>query len=326
VTTNPNPAVTVVALCYNHERFLIECLESLRAQTFQDFQLIVTDDCSRDSSPQMIEAWLVEYRPDALFIRHEKNAGLCKTLNEALTHARGEFLSMIATDDVWEPDKIARQLEVMRKCPERVAVIYSDALQIDECGNRLPKQFIEDHRPWIEPPSGKIFTHLADGNFIPAMATLIRRRAIETVGGYDERLTYEDYDMWLRLSERYDFIFHPGIVARYRIVSTSIVRTVFIRPTANHSYTLFLICEKWFSSGLLNPTQRELWAEKLWTAAYSLYIHGDARARGCLWKSFAWTRRPRLLILALACSMGISRVTAKKLTSMLMKQPRGSKT
>jgi glycosyltransferase involved in cell wall biosynthesis len=326
VTTKPNPAVTVVATCYNHERFLLECLESIRAQTFQDFQLIVTDDCSRDSSPQMIEAWLAEHRPDAIFIRHEKNVGLCKTLNEALTHARGEFLSMVSTDDVWEPDKIARQLETMRNCPANVAVVYSDAAQMDESGNRLPQNFMEAHSPGKEPPTGSVFPALADGNFIPAMATLIRRSAVEEAGRYDERLTYEDYDMWLKLAYRYDFVFHPGILARYRIVSTSIVRTLFTKPTANHSYSSFLICDRWISTGLLNSIQRKLWADKLATAAYSLYLHGDKRAGGCLWKSFLWTRNPRLLALAMTSSLGISRARAKKLASLFVKHPHGSET
>lgn len=311
------PLVTVIALCYNHERFLIECLESIRAQTFQDFQLIVTDDSSRDNSPGLIDAWLTEHRPDAIFIRHQKNAGLCKTLNEALVHAKGEFISMIATDDVWEMDKIARQLTAMQKLPEQVAVVYSDAVCIDESGTRLPKNFIEDHRPEFKAPSGRLFSVLADGNFIPAMATLIRRNAIEAEGGYDERLTYEDYDMWLRLAQRNDFCFCPGAVARYRIVATSIVRTLFNQPTANHSYSLFLIREKWLSAGALGTAQHKRWAAQQWDAAYSLYVHGDPRASACLWTAVIRTRKLRPLILALACSLGISRVRAKRLTAFM---------
>jgi glycosyltransferase involved in cell wall biosynthesis len=70
------PTVTVIALCYNHERFVLDCLESIRAQTFQDFELIVIDDCSRDHSPQVIANWLAEHYPAARFIRHEVNRGI----------------------------------------------------------------------------------------------------------------------------------------------------------------------------------------------------------------------------------------------------------
>jgi glycosyltransferase involved in cell wall biosynthesis len=310
------PAVTVIALCYNHARFLLECLDSIDAQTCRDFQLIVTDDCSQDGSADMIAAWIAARRPDTVFIRHQKNAGLCSTLNEALAQARGEFISMIATDDVWESDKIAVQLAAARQCANDVAVIYSDASQIDVAGIRLPKNFMEDHRPGRPAPTGAVFSALADGNFIPAMATLIRRSAIAAVGGYDERLTYEDYDMWLRLAARYQFLFCPGAPARYRIVASSMVRTTFVQPSARHYWTQFLIREKFLTSTLLNPAQRAKWSANQADAAYGLYVLGDERAGKALWSAAKRSRRPRLALLAAANSIGISRAGAKRMLSM----------
>ncbi len=310
-------AVTVVALCYNHERFVVECLESIRAQTFQDFELVVTDDCSRDDSPGIIADWLARHRPDAVFIRHSKNAGLCSTLNEALAASNGEFISMVATDDAWAPDKLERQLAFMRTLPPEVAVVYSDAARMDESGAPLEGDFMQTHRPGVAPASGSIFPALADGNFIPAMSTLIRRSAIEAVGGYDERLTYEDYDMWLRLAARYEFAWLPGRVARYRIVSTSMVRTIFEKPNANHSHTLLLIHEKWMRSGRLSATQRTRWARNIWNAAHTLYVLGDPRARGALWTAFARTWSARALLLALASTLGVTRARAKRIQGLL---------
>lgn len=308
------PPVTVIALCFNHERFVIECLESIKAQTFRDFELIVTDDCSRDNSANLIEKWLSENWQDANFIRHEANVGICRTLNEALSVSSGKFISMIATDDVWEPHKIEHQLTFMLTLPENVAVVYSDSARIDELGNRLNLSFIEAHKPGYEPPSGNIFSSLADGNFIPAMSTLIRKSAIESVGNYDEELTYEDYDMWLRLSHKFNFFFQPGIVAKYRIVNTSMVRTLFDNPSPNHSYSVFQICEKWLPSGLLTPLQRKDWVKKQSSAAYSLYCHNDKRAVPCLWISVFRTWKPKLFLLAVTFSLGITRGLAKKLT------------
>lgn len=308
------PSVTVIALCFNHGRFLHECLNSIAAQTFNEFQLIVTDDCSRDNSADLIQAWLSTHRPEAIFIRHTVNAGLCKTLNEALSHASGEFISMIATDDAWEPDKIQKQLTLMRSHTANVAVVYSDASRMDEASLRLETNFIEAHTPTCTRPSGQVFAELANQNFIPAMTTLIRRQAIVDIGGYDERLTYEDYDMWLRLAASYDFVFCPAVLARYRIVATSLVRTVFFQPNAHHYLTLCLICMKWLPSGLLNPSQKSAWADRLWGAAYGLYQLGDTRAKVWLWQAVRYTRKPRALLLAVACSLGISRQFAKRLT------------
>lgn len=314
------PAVTVIALCYNHARFLAQCLDSIAAQTCQDFELIVTDDCSRDESAALIAAWLAEHRPQARFIRHERNAGLCATLNEALAAARGEFISMIATDDTWEPDKIARQLAAMRAAPAGTAVVYSDAWQMDEGGTRLAEGFIEHHRPGFAPPSGRIFAQLASANFIPAMATLIRHAALQAAGGYDERLTYEDYDMWLRLAAEWDFLYCPGKLANYRLVATSIVRTTFRQPPPAHHYTVFLIQEKWLATSLLSPAQRRQWSETQWSAAYFLFEQGDPRAPACLWTAARRTGKPRAWLLAVASTLGITRSGAKRALSLFSRR------
>ncbi|MBH2042331.1 MAG: glycosyltransferase [Comamonadaceae bacterium] len=312
----PAPAVTVIAVCFNHARFLTECLDSIAAQTFQGFQLIVTDDCSRDDSAQLIESWLARHRPDALFIRHGVNVGLCKTLNEALAEARGEFISMVATDDAWEPDKIERQLAAARQAGPQVAVVYSDASRMNEDGVRLEKNFIESHTPECTRPSGQVFAELANRNFIPAMATLIRRQALVDVGLYDERLAYEDYDMWLRLAVRYEFVYVPALVARYRIVSTSMVRTIFAQPSPHFHFTVYLICMKWLPGERLSARQRTAWVKRLWDAAYGLYVVNDRRAAGCLWRAAWYGRKPYAALLAVTQSMGISRDVARRLLGL----------
>lgn len=315
VTINNSSAspVTVIALCFNHARFLIECLNSIDAQTHQDFQLIVTDDCSTDDSVILIQSWLAEHRPDAIFIQHSKNAGLCKTLNEAVLRATGEYISMVATDDVWESNKIECQLKLFRIQKMDVAVVYSDASRIDESGCRLENDFIQSHTPECTRPSGRIFSELCNRNFIPAMSTLIRRQSLLDIGLYDERLAYEDYDMWLRLSERYEFVYCPGTLARYRIVSTSMVRTLFVKPSPQYEYTVYLICMKWLPQGAILPKYRQAWIKRLWQAAYGLYALGDSRAATCLWRAAWYSRKPYVAMLAITQTLGITRKVAKRL-------------
>lgn len=306
------PTVTVIALCYNHERFVLDCLESIRAQTFQDFELIVTDDCSRDHSPHIIAEWLAEHYPAARFIRHDVNRGICATLNEALAQAQGTYISMTATDDTWMPHKLASQVALAQSLDAGTAVIYADAAQMNEEGELLSTRFIEAHGV-TDPPQGWVFGRLANGNFIPAMTTLIRRDALLAVGGYDERLNYEDYDMWLRLADRYAFAFQPDVVAHYRIVATSMVRTVFAQPSAWYHHSNFLIRRKWLRSGRLTRLQRALWADKMWWAAYGLFVLNDRRAASCLWEAFRHSGRPRAAVLALTSRLGVSRARLVRL-------------
>ncbi len=307
-----SPTVTVIALCYNHERFVLDCLESIRAQTCQDFELIVMDDCSRDHSPHLIAEWLAEHYPAARFIHHPVNRGICATLNEALGLAKGTYISMTATDDTWMPHKLASQVALAQSLDADTAVIYADAGQMDEEGEPLPTRFIEAHGV-TDPPQGWIFGRLANGNFIPAMTTLIRRDALLAVGGYDERLNYEDYDMWLRLADRYAFAFQPDVVAHYRIVATSMVRTVFAQPSAWYHHTNFMIRRKWLRSGRLTREQRVLWADRMWWAAYGLFVLNDRRAASCLWQAFRHSGRPRAAVLALTSRLGVSRARLVRL-------------
>jgi len=308
-----SPPITVIALCFNHARFLVSCLESVRAQTCQDFQLIVCDDCSRDQSQSLISEWLSCHYPDALFIRHSRNVGLCPTLNEALSHATGRYVSMIATDDSWEPEKLAQQLAAFERLSNDVAVLYSDAHQMNEAGQRLPMSFMQAHAVTGDAPRGRIFSRIADGNFIPAMATLIRLEALRAVGGYDESLTYEDFDMWLRLADRYSFEFVPGKLANYRLVATSMVRTIFDNPTPAHAYSIFAIARKWLETDRLSPVQRQNWALRQASAAYVLYCHNDQRAAVCLFESFRRTGLLRYAALAATQRVGLTRQRLKRL-------------
>lgn len=306
--------VTVLAVCYNHARFVLECLESISKQTYQDFELIVIDDCSKDNSQELIQEWIQANRPSAKFIRHTVNRGVCATLNEGLALATGDLLALIATDDRWLPQKIEVQLARIGQEPPSTAVIYSDAYVMDELGQRTGATFIAEYRQGMNPPSGNIFGKLADSNFIPSLSTLIRIDALRKVGGYDESLTYEDYDMWLRLSGHgYNFVFLPEVVSEYRVVSTSLARTIFDSPSAKHSLTVLRIHDRWLFSGLLTDQQQKSWLKKMAQAAYSLFVHEHPDASQWLWKAAVRQKSLRFAMLSLVSKLGLRRRSLLKL-------------
>ena len=211
------PLVTVIATCFNHERYVVESLESIRAQTYPNIQLIVADDASTDGSVELIRDWARETATVCTFVFHEENQGVCRTRNDALAHARGDYVAGISTDDLWLPDRIAVQVAQLEALPPTVGVAYGDAARMDEHGNPIAGDFIEHVGEVQCPPEGDIYEALLARNFIPAMATLIRRECLATVGPYDESLAYEDWDMWLRIARHYEFAFTPGIHVRYRV-------------------------------------------------------------------------------------------------------------
>lgn len=275
---NANPLVTVIVLSYNHSRFILETLESVKAQTYKHTELIILDDCSSDDSVVIIGRWLRKNAIECTFVRHEKNQGICKSLNDALSHATGKYVSMIASDDLWLPDKIDRQVAIMESQPESVGVLYSDAFQIDENGLHLPEMLIASCRNLPEIPQGQILDALLKGNFIGGQTALIRRRCYDKVGMYDENLPWEDWDMWMRMARHYSFLYSPMPAAKYRIHEQSFSHSDPVRMLKDS----FKICLKQFRLGDLTENQRSILTATLLNLSEELYKRNDAESRDML--------------------------------------------
>jgi len=275
-----NPLVSTIVLSYNQSRFVLETLESVKAQTYKSTQLIILDDCSSDDSVATIEHWLQENGIHSTFIRHEKNQGICKSLNDALAVATGKYISMVASDDVWLPDKIAGQVEIMEAQTDQVGVLYSDAFQMDEHGRPLPDMFIAAHRKLPEMPQGQVLDTLLGGNFIPAMTTLIRRNCYKEVGLYDEDLPWDDWDMWLRLARHYSFLYSPAPSAKYRRREESLSHS-------DKTAMLMLkgsckVCLKQFRLGHLTEHQKSTLTGMLLDLSGQLYSQNDKQTSDIL--------------------------------------------
>jgi glycosyltransferase involved in cell wall biosynthesis len=225
IATLMDPLVSLIVLSCNQSGYVLETLESVRAQTYRHTELIIIDDCSTDNSVDLIKRWLKDTETRAVFVPHYENRGICKSLNEALWFTVGKYVSMIASDDIWLPDKLSRQIEIMERQPDEIGVLYSDAFQIDEHGGPLPEMFIEAHRKLPEMPQGRILDFLCSGNFIPGMTTLIRKDCFREVGTYDPNLLFEDWDMWLRIARRYSFLYSSVPSAKYRVHEKSLMHT-----------------------------------------------------------------------------------------------------
>src|SRR5882762_9283299 len=189
-----HPLVSAIVLCYNQAQYVVECLEAVKAQNYPNLELIINDDASKDNSVAVIEEWLAKNTIPHHFLKNAANQGICRSLNNTLKIAKGKYISGIAADDVWLPGKLLTQVELMEGLPDRVGVVYSDALQMDEKSNLLPDKFIHTHRRFESMPMGDLHNVLWEGNFIPALTTLIRRECFDRVGVYDENLFYEDWD------------------------------------------------------------------------------------------------------------------------------------
>jgi glycosyltransferase involved in cell wall biosynthesis len=266
-----NPLVTMIVLCYNQARFVVETLESVKAQTYKNTELIIIDDCSTDDSVAVIDRWLNENKIQCTFIPHKKNQGICKSLNEALAATTGKYISMIAADDIWLPDKIERQVAIMESQPDSVGVLYSEAFHMDENGRRGEQLLIEMCWNLAEMPQGHVLDVLMRGSFIPGPTTLIRRSCYDKVGLYDEALPWEDWDMWMRMARHYTFMYSPTTSAIYRIHSHSIAHADPIRLAKQ----MIKVGVKQFRAGDLTRSQSSTLVSTLMKSALELYGRND---------------------------------------------------
>jgi glycosyltransferase involved in cell wall biosynthesis len=313
------PLVSALVLCYNQAPYVVECLEAIKAQEYPNLELLINDDASKDDSVAVIQSWLSKNSIPHRLFRNETNQGICRSLNNLVRHSRGKYLSGIASDDVWLPGKLRTQVEMLERLPEKVCLVYSDALQMDQHGNLLPGKFIEvdgRHHNSEPMPEGNVQLALWRGNFIAPMSTLIRRQCLERVGPYDESLFAEDWDMWLRLSRHYDFAYSPVLSAKYRIVTTSATRANFGRLVDDMCRT----CLKHLKSGELEPEVFQAAATKLHALASNSFIQKSARHKQNLVEAMKYRPTAGMFLRCLLAWSGLDANGFQRMRSLLRRE------
>jgi len=199
--------VSVIIPVYNGEKTIKQTIESVFQQTLTDWELIVIDDGSQDSTLEIVHS----IQDSRLKVFTYPNSGVSASRNRGITQAKGEFISFLDADDLWTPDKLESQLKALQENPQ-ADVAYSWTDWIDESGKFLrPGGHIT--------VNGNAYKQLLVRDFIESGSNpLIRRQALNEVGAFEESLAYgEDWDMWLRLAARYEFVTVTSSQILYRI-------------------------------------------------------------------------------------------------------------
>lgn len=215
--------VTLVVASYNHASYFREVLASVRDQDYSgEIDLIVTDDASQDDSQAVAMRLLDELHLEARTIFHRVNVGVCKTFNEALALARGEYVCFLAADDWMRADRVRRQVEALEAKPS-ATFCYSNMVMVDEHGKAVGMDYSEIFPEEYEfDQTHDALARLLEHNWIPAPSVMMRTQHARAIGGYDESLPFEDYDMWLRLAARGPIVYVPEALVYYRNTPNSL--------------------------------------------------------------------------------------------------------
>jgi glycosyltransferase involved in cell wall biosynthesis len=205
------PLVSVVIATYNMGRYVAEAVRSVLAQTYSPLEVIVIDDGSHDDTWERLGEFDEDPRVHCV---RTPNQGQPRANNEGLKLCRGNFIAFCDADDLYEPEKIAKQVPEFSTDPE-IGVVYTDASIIDPEG-RVVEQ--NQARPAKRRMEGCITDQLIIRNFIPFGTAMIRRECVEELGMFDEQLPMGiDWDLWLRYSLHYKFRYLPVNTYKYRV-------------------------------------------------------------------------------------------------------------
>lgn len=206
----PAPRVTVVVPTFNRARDVARCLESLVAQTFRDFEVLVCDDGSKDNTREVVEGFR-----DRLNVEYhwaENWGGPARPRNIGIRLARGEYLAFLDSDDWWKPEKLARSVQALDGGAD---VVYHDMYKVLSADQR--HFWRRQHTAALTPP---VFQDLLDGgNVIINSSVVARTSLLRDIGGLSEEralIAAEDYDGWLRLARRTEkFVRLPECLGYY---------------------------------------------------------------------------------------------------------------
>lgn len=235
----PNPLVSIIVITYNSSKYVLETLESAKAQTYKDIELIVSDDASTDNTVEMCQKWIEKNNDrfaDVQMVTVEKNAGISANCNRGLERAKGVWVKLIAGDDILTATSVESFIAYSWKNPDANFIFGA----VEPFCEKIEYQPILAPREFIATTAKKQhLLLLKKDNCILGPASFIKRSVIKSIGGFDSRIAMqEDYPLWLKATFlEHKLYFDEFVCARYRIHKDSLTSSSYINSEVN---SLFL--------------------------------------------------------------------------------------
>jgi glycosyltransferase involved in cell wall biosynthesis len=209
------PFITVAICCFNGERYLEKTLNSVLAQDYSNFEIVIVDDGSSDGTRKIIEQFASQNACIRAFFR--SNHGLPASRNYSFGQAKGEWIAIIDQDDLYYPTRLSRQVEVAESYPT-AGLIFSNVHHIDESDDVIDDYLSVFALPASYIPKGDAGNLLLRlGCFSASASCLIKRETMKVVGSFDESIAYAcDYDYFIRAGFEVDFAYTQDFLAAWR--------------------------------------------------------------------------------------------------------------
>lgn len=273
-----DPAVSVVVPTYGHADLVEATLESVFAQSFGDLEVVVVNDGSPDDTGERLAPWVEAGR-----IRYveQTNAGQGAARNRGLRMARGRYVAFLDDDDLWPPDKLAWQVDALRRDPEAV-MVYGYHAKLHPDGR------LETDDPIPFRPSGRVHRDFRLRNWLLSPGqTLMRTAAVRSLDGFDPEIWgSDDWDLYVRLSALGRFVFEPRVALHYRLHEANASRRA-VHHARNHMKVAWrhigwnlplLVRHQLLAGGYFVPNLRRLAEEARSSGEHGTAVRADLHA------------------------------------------------
>ena len=259
------PLVSVMMNCYNGETYLVEAIDSVLAQTYQNWEVIFWDNRSTDRSADIFRSY---DDPRFFYFLAPEHTAFGQARNLSVGQARGEWVAFLDCDDLWLPNKTEKQVAIIREAGPKLGLVYGDAAPLIEAdglttywGQRSSR--LRDLEGGKSFPEGNVFPTILKGDFIPLVSAVVRRSAFIAVGGLTPGLRQaEDYELFVKISKDYEVRALKEICCHSRIHSSNLSH---IQSEESYNECLSVV------SACL-PAAEALAGMRRWKANYAGYL------------------------------------------------------
>jgi len=299
-----NPLISVIIPTHNCADYIADTIESVLAQTYGEYEIIVVDDGSTDDTKSALAPYMGK-----IHYLHQNNRGVAAARNAGIARARGEYIAFLDADDIWFPTKLALQVHALEANPA-VGLAFADFLDFDDTGvtrssrlNTWPQAkawFTRHQLGNSEIACGPMYEELLQACWIHASSAVVKRHVLGVVGLFGEAfLTGEDYELWLRVAQRYPFLWVNRVLSGYRYRAQSICGPGDGRPIQYHC--IFVRALEHHLQNHLVPREfedpvKKVLSQRYWALGWNCF--GENRlvdARSLFWRGIRYYPYDRLL-------------------------------
>ncbi|SIS85818.1 glycosyltransferase [Belliella pelovolcani] len=247
--------VSIICTVFNQADFVEEALDAVLNQGYHNIELIIIDNGSQDSSKEKIKNWITNKEKfECRFIDLPESLNYCQAFNLGLKQISGDYIIDLSGDDQLCEGHIEQSIRALQKSPN-AAFSFSDAKLLDEAGkirSYYNREHVSDLKKFIE--NGSLYQEVIKGNPISAVTVIFDSKILKELGGYDETLIYEDFDILVRLTRHYPAVFsdHQGVIKRIHAQAFS--ANQYLSRNSSMLPSTVKVCQK---IKFMNQTQEE---------------------------------------------------------------------